>query len=196
VAKLLRRLWRNELRRGFTALSGSATNTNKTWTTGTTNNPDQDLLTDLITATTATGIRPNRIVYGDSAWNSRRIAYANVTNTATAYSAVMNLTPEALAQTLMVDKVLISRERYQSGSATKAEALGQAIYAYFAEDGVDTEDPSNIKRFTSSFSGEQGGGLVRVYVQQISSKLVAITVEHYSKIVVTYTGGIRKWTIS
>jgi hypothetical protein len=61
---------------------------------------------------------------------------------------------------------------------------------------VDTEDPSHIKRFVSSFSAEQGGGFVRVYMQQISSKLVALTVEHYSKIIVTYSAGIRKWTIS
>jgi len=65
-----------------------------------------------------------------------------------------------------------------------------------AEDGVDTEDPSNVKRFVSSFSAEQGGGLVRVYSHQISSKLVAITVEHYSKIIVTFSSGIRKWTVS
>ncbi len=49
---------------------------------------------------------------------------------------------------------------------------------------------------TDGSSGEQGGGLIRVYVQQISSKLVAITVEHYSKIVVTFATGIRKWTVS
>ena len=74
--------------------------------------------------------------------------------------------------------------------------MGGVAYAFFAQDGVDTEDPSNIKRFVSQFDAEQGGGFVRVYVQQISAKLVAITVEHYSKVVVTYTGGIRKWTVS
>ena len=61
---------------------------------------------------------------------------------------------------------------------------------------MDTEDPPNLKRFVSSFDAEQGGGFVRVYRQQISAKLVALTVEHYSKIIVTYSGGIRKWTIS
>jgi hypothetical protein len=96
----------------------------------------------------------------------------------------------------MVDKIYVSRERYQSGAAAKSEVLGSAVYAFFAEDGVDTEDPSNIKRFVSNFSGEQGGGLVRVYVQQVSAKLVAITVEHYSKVIVTSTLGMRKWTIN
>jgi hypothetical protein len=70
------------------------------------------------------------------------------------------------------------------------------VYAFFAEDGVDTEDPSNIKRFVTMYDEEQGGGLFRVYVQQVSSKLVAITVEFYEKIIVTYPGGIRKLAIA
>lgn len=196
VGKLLRRLWRNEYRRGVTLIAAAATNTNKTWSSGATNNPDQDVMTDLITATTATGIRPNRVLYGDSAWNNRHLSYEAVTSTTTAYGGIASLNPDQLAQRLMVDKVLISKERYQSAAASKSEVVGNVVLAFYAEDGVDTEDPSNVKRFVSAFSGEQGGGLVRVYVQQISAKLVAITVEHYSKIVVTFATGIRKWTIS
>jgi len=63
-------------------------------------------------------------------------------------------------------------------------------------DGVDTEDPSNIKRFVSQFDADQGGGMFRVYVQQISSKLVAISIEFYENIVVTYTSGIRKIVVT
>jgi hypothetical protein len=196
VAKLLRRLYRNELRRALTAISAAATNRALTWSTGATNNPDQDLMTDLLTATTATGIRPNRVIYGDSAWNNRHISYENVTSTSTAFGNIAAMTPDQLASRLMVDKVLVSRERYQTAAAAKSEVLGNTVYALFAEDGVDTEDPSNVKRFVSSHGVEQGGGMVRVFVQQISSKLVAITVEHYSKIVVTFATGIRKWTIS
>jgi len=70
------------------------------------------------------------------------------------------------------------------------------VLAFFAEDGVDTEDPSNVKRFVFQLQRGAGRGIVRVYIQQISAKLVALTVEHYSKIIVTYSGGIRKWTIS
>lgn len=196
VGKLLRRLYRNELRRAVTVLSANGTNTAKTWSSGTTNNPDQDVKTDLITATTATGIRPNRVLYGDSAWNNRSVSYENVASTATAFAFIAAMTPEQLAGRLMVDKVLVSKERYQSGASAKSEIIGNFVYAWYAQDGVDTEDPSHIKRFVSAFSGEQGGGLVRVYVQQISAKLVAVTVEHYSKVVATFTTGIRKWTIS
>jgi hypothetical protein len=196
VAKLMRRLYRNEFRRGITALSAAGTSNALTWDTTTGKNPDRDLLTDLLTATTATGIRPNRILYGDTAWNKRGLSYEGQSGTSTAFGMIANYSPEQLAARLMVDQVLVSRERYQTAAATKSEIVSNLIFGFYAEDGVDTEDPSNIKRFVSAFSGEQGGGLVRVFVQQISAKLVAITVEHYSKIIVTYSGGIRKWTIS
>lgn len=195
VAKLMRRLWRNEFRRSIAGMSGAGTNQALTWDTTSGKNPDQDLKTDLITATTATGIRPNRILYGDTAFNKRGLCYEAQTNM-TAYASIGLLTPEQLASRLMVDEVQVSRERYQSAAAAKSEIVSNLIFAWYAQDGVDNEDPTNLKRFVSEFDAEQGGGRVRVYVQQISSKLVAITVEHYSKIVVTYSGGIRKWTIS
>ena len=195
AAKLLRRLYRNEFRRGIAALSSAGTNQAYTWDTTAGKNPDQDLKTDLITATTATGIRPNRILYGDTAFNKRGLCYEAQVNM-TAYASIGLLQPKDLAARLMVDEVQVSRERYQSAAAAKSEIVSNLIFAYYAQDGVDVEDATNLKRFVSEFDTEQGGGRVRVYVQQISSKLVAITVEHYSKIVVTYSGGIRKWTIS
>jgi hypothetical protein len=196
VAKLLRRLYRNEFRRGITAISAAATNTAVTWDTTAGKNPARDLLTDLLTATTATGIRPNRILYGDTAWNKRGLSYEGQSGTSTAFGMIANYSPEQLAARLMVDQVMVSRERYQTSASAKSEIVSNLIFGFYAEDGVDTEDPSNIKRFVSAFSGEQGGGLVRVFVQQLSSKLVAITVEHYSKIIVTFSGGLRKWTVS
>ena len=195
AAKLMRRLFRNEFRRGIVAIGAAGTNQAYTWDTTAGKNPDQDLKNDLITATTATGIRPNRIMFGDTAFNKRSLSYEGQVN-ATAYAGVGNLNLTELAARLMVDEIQVSKERYQSAAAAKSEIVSNLIFAFFAEDGVDTEDPSNLKRFVSEFDAEQGGGRVRVYIQQISSKLVAITVEHYSKIVVTYSGGIRKWTIS
>jgi hypothetical protein len=195
VGKLLRRLWRNEFRRGVTALSAAAANTAVTWDTTAGKNPDQDVIGQLITATTATGIRPNRVVYGDTSFHKRQLSYEGQTGS-TAFGQIAALNLDQLGQRLMVDKVVVSKERYQTGANAKSEIIGGAVYMFFANDGVDTEDPSNIKRFVSSFDSEQGGGLVRVFVQQISAKLVAITVEHYSKIVVTYTGGIQKLAVS
>ena len=195
VAKLLRRLYRNELRRAMTALNTAGTNTNLTWDTTAGKNPDQDLKNDLITAASTTGIRPNRILYGDTAFNKRGLCYESQSG-ATAFAQVAAMDLKQLASRLMVDEVRLSRERYQSSSTAKSEIVSNLVFGFYAEDGVDTEDPTNMKRFVSSFNAEQGGGLVRVYVQQLSSKLVSITVEHYSKIVVTYAAGIRKWTIS
>ena len=196
VAKLLRRLYRNEFRRGIAGLAAAAMNTNVTWDSSAGVNPDQDLKGDLLAATTATGIRPNRVLYGDTAWYKRGLSYEGQVGTSTAYANIAALTPTQLAARLMVDKVMVSRERYQTSASAKSEIVSNLVLAFFAEDGVDTEDPSNVKRFVSGFNPEQGGGLVRVYVQQLSSKLVAITVEHYSKIVVTFSTGLRKWTVN
>lgn len=198
TAKLTRRLYRNSLRRGFAALSAAAVTVPVSWPVIADNpgvvppNPDMDVKADLVTQTNVTGIRNNRIIYGDTAALYRDACYGARNNPA-GYAGYMGNGIEAsLASALMVDRVKISKERYQSGAAAKSEMLGAAIYTFFANDGVDTEDPSNIKRFVSTFSGEQGGGLFRVYVQQISSKLVKITIEFYEKIVVTYSSGIRK----
>jgi len=159
-------------------------------------NPDQDVRNDLVTQTNITGIRNNRVLYGDSAFEYRNQAYGAQNNPA----GYMGYNPAgaetALASALGVDRVKISRERYQSAAAAKSEILGANVYTFFAMDNVDTEDPSNIKRFVSTFDAEQGGGLFRVYVQQISSKLVAVSVEFYEKIVITYSSGIRKLAIA
>lgn len=193
TAKVLRRLQRNELRRAMTALSAAATNTAKTWNTDAGKDPDQDVRDDLITATDATGIRPNRVLYGDASYNSRLKSLRAQDNEG---AASARLTLQELADALMVDRVMVSKERYQSAAATKAQIVGNKVLMWFAQDGVDTEDPSHIKRFVTMHAAEQGGGRYRVYEQQLSSKLVLITVEHYSKIVVTFASGIRQFTVT
>ena len=201
VAKLTRRLYRNSLRRALAAISAAAVSNNLTWAAAPANpgvvpvNPDMDVVADLVTATNLTGIRPNRVAYGDTAALYRQQAYGAQNNPA-GYLGYGTNPEAAIASALQVDKVRISRERYQSGASAKSEILGANVYSFFAVDGVDTEDPSNIKRFVSKFDAEQGGGMFRVYVQQISSKLVAITVEFYEKIVITYASGIRKLVIA
>jgi len=194
AAKLLRRLYRNELSRAITLVLAAATNNAYTWDTTAGKNPDQDLLNDILTGETASGIRANRVVYGATAWNKRSISYGAQNNVG-GYMAQTTVGP-ALAARLMVDQVMVSKERYQSSATAKSELLGGNVLAFYNQTGVDIEDPSQVKRFVSNFDAEQGGGLVRVYVQQISSKLVAITVEHYSKVVVTFSTGIRRLIIS
>jgi len=202
VAKLTRRLYRNSFRRAIAALSASAVQVNLTWAAQPVNpnvvpvNPDMDVNNDLVAQTTITGVRNNRVLYGDSAFLYRNQAYGAQNNPA----GYMGYNPAgaeaALAAALQVDRVKVSRERYQSSANAKSEILGANVYTFFAQDNVDTEDPSNIKRFVSTFDAEQGGGLFRVYVHQLSAKLVAVSVEFYEKIIITYAGGIRQLVIA
>jgi hypothetical protein len=191
TAKLLRRLWRNELRRAIALLSAAATNNAKTWDTTAGKDPDQDVIADLVTAATASGIRPNRICYGDTAWLKRSLSLRaqNLAGQATSST----LTPQQLAALLTVDQVHVSRERYQSTASAKAEIVSNLVLMFFALGGADLEDSSNIKRFVSNTIG---GGRTRVYLQQVTPHLVDLSVEHNSLIAITSTLGIRQFTVS
>jgi hypothetical protein len=191
VAKLLNRIYRVELRQGVSLLSAAAVNTNKTWDTSAGKDPDHDLDTDLNAGETASGIRPNRVLFGETAWSKRRLSFRAQNNAGGYASAGMD--EAGVAGYLKVDKVHVSRERYQSGAAAKSEIVNNLVLSFFGLDGADTEDPSNIKRFVSPV---EGGGILRVYEQQISAKLYDITVEINSLIKITSVLGIRKFTIS
>lgn len=190
TAKLIRRLRRNSLRRAIALLSAAATNTAKTWDVTAGKDPDQDILGEIITATTASGIRPSRVGYGDTAFSKRQLAHRAQNNAGGFASAAMNM--EQLAAFLGVDKALVSKERYSTGGA-KAEILSNLVLMFNASDGMDTEDASNIKRFVSLC---EGGERVRVFERQISAKLWEIVVENYELTKITSTLGIRKETIS
>lgn len=191
VGRLMRRIFRNEFRRAVTGLSGAATNTAKTWDTSTPKDPDTDLLSAIIAATGKSGVAPNRILYGQTAAAKRIITLRAQNLAGQANSSV--LTPAQLADFLGVEDVRVSRERYTTAAQTKSEIVSNLVLGFFAEAGQSTEDASNIKRFVSPV---EGGGDVRVYEQQVSAKLVDITVEHHSNIVITSTLGILKLTIS
>jgi hypothetical protein len=191
TTRLLQRLLRNELRRAINSASTAASNTAKTWDTTAGKDPDQDILTDLIAAVDDSGIRPNRILFGDVAWNKRLIAH-RAQATAGGYASA-GLTIAELAGFLGVERVAISRERYQSAAGAKSKVVPDIVLSFYAEDGVSIEDPTNTKRF---WTPVEGGGKYRVYEQPVSSKLIDLTVEHYSNCVVTSTVGLRKLTIT
>ncbi len=191
TSRLLQRLLRSELRRAITAFSGAATNTAKTWDTSAGKDPDQDVLTDLIAAVDDSGVRPNRLLYGDVAWNKRLIAHRAQASSGGYASA--GLTPRELSGFLGVDGVRISRERYQSTASGKSKVCPDIVLEFFAEDGLGPDDPSHGKRF---WSAVEGGGKYRIYEQAVSAKMIDLTVEHYSNCVVTSTVGLRKLTIS
>lgn len=191
TSRLLSRLLRNELRRGINAISTVATNTAKTWDTTAGKDPDQDILTDLIAAVDDSGIRPNRLLFGDTAWNKRLISHR--AQASAGGFASSSLTPTELASFLGLDGVMISRERYQSSATAKSKITPDIVLEFFALDGMTTDDASNTKRFWTAAEGDQK---YRVFEQQVSAKFVDITVEHYSNVVVTSTVGLRKLTIS
>ena len=191
TGRLLQRMLRSELRRAIDLLVNAATNTAKTWDTTAGKDPDQDILTEIIAAIDNSGVRPNRIVFGDLAWNKRLVSHR--AQASAGGFASSTLTPEQLASFLGVDGVRVSRERYQSAAATKSKVVPDVVLLFYGQDGVTTDDPTHAKRF---WSAVEGGGKFRVYEQQVSAKMVDITVEHYSNVLVTSSVGLRKLTIS
>jgi len=193
VQLLLQRLMRNEVRRAIAALDTADTNVAKTWTydesTNKTPNPDLDVRDSLVLAANATGVRPNRIAFGEGAWDLRARAYEPQNNSGANLRA--NLTPEEVARFLGVDAVQLVSARYQSSSSAKSKILGDQVYMFYALAGAMKDEPSNIKRFVTPADG----GDFRVYVEE-EAKWTDITVEHYSNVVITSDAGVRRITAS
>lgn len=191
VGRLMRRLQRSELRRAIAAVVAAATNSAKTWDTTAGKDPDQDVRSSLITGATASGIRANRILYGDTAWDKRGLSHRAQVTAGGIASA--QLSPEQLAGILGVRGIQVSYERYQSSATAKTEIVNNLVIQFWAEDGLSEEDPSHTKRFWTPCAG---GEMFRVYEQEVSSKFIDITVEHYSNVVASSSLGLRTLTIS
>lgn len=196
TGKLMRRLLRAEIRRAFALLAAAATNTAIKWT-GTPGasscslDPDQDVIDRVIAFGDAVGMNPTRLLYGLGEWANRRSNFRKQ-NTAGAFASAA-MTVQEVAEQVGCREGFVSQERYTSSATAKTRFVSGVVLAFLAEAGQTPEDPSNIKRFVSNTTG---GTQFRVYEQQISMKLVDITVEHYSNIVVTSTLGVQKLTVS
>ena len=186
---LLRRSVRNDLLTAAALLAASAANTGKTWDTQA--DPDADLMDLVDAAGDDTGINPNRIFMGANAWMKRVKAFRAQDNVAARSSAMM--TPDELASWLGIEKVHVSRTRYQSTATAKAKIEGAVVIAFEAGSGQIMEDPANIKRFVSRCAD---GNMRRVYRREVSEKLVAITVERYVRTQIVSTLGLKKFTIA
>lgn len=194
TAKLLKRIKRNSLRRALTMLSAAATNTAKTWDTTAGKDPDMDVLQELLLGAVKSGIKPTRVGFGDTAFTKRLLAHRAQESNGGAASAGMSLAE--IAGFYGVDEVFRSLARFASTATDRAEILGNLVLMFTAESGVDTEDPSNIKRFYSLGDSEEGGGRYQVYSARISAKRHVIAVGHYERLAITSTLGIRKFTVS
>ena len=191
TSALMKRLLRMEIRRAAALLEAASTNDAKTWGSAAPVDADMDVLAALILGADSSGVRANRVGFGENAW-TKRLLTLRASDKAGAI-ANSGMTPEQLAGFLAVDNVFLVKERVQATKTTKANLLGtNAVYMFNAQSGGSKDDPSNVKRFVT----RMGGGKFRVYRHEVTAKLIDITVEHYSNIVATSTLGVRKLTIS
>lgn len=192
VTNLQQRLLRSEVKRAISLLVASATNTAKTWDTTAGKDPDQDMLTEVITSTGVIGIPPTNLLMDLTAWSLRAKAH-RAQSLAGGFSS-SGLTVQQVAEQIGCVRGMIARHKYQSTPTAKASvAGGNYVLIYLANPGTSIDDPSTIKRFVSQ---TQGGTMLRVYEQQVNMKTVDITVEHYSLPAITSSLGIRQLTIS
>lgn len=189
VQMLMQRLLRNELRRAVKALETIAASDNsaKSWNAGA--NPDADIRNMLMLAADQSGVRPNRLLFGESAWDLRMTSLESQ-NSAVAFKGAA-MAKDELAGKFMLDGCEVLSSRYQSTPATKSKILADAVFAFFAQNTLSKDEPSNLKRF---YTPTEEGGAFRVYCDE-HAKYTDITVEHYSSIVATSALGVRKLTV-
>lgn len=190
VQNLLDRLCRSELVRLDTLLDANDTSDGKNW--GSSNSaadPDYDVVYNVDASGDARGINANVVLFGGGAY-VKRIAALRRSASSGAF-ATGSLTPEQLAEFYGVDRVVRSNVRYQSTASAKAKVVADKVYVYYAGQNMMTDDPSNVKRFVTMTDA----GPFRVYVTP-ELKRTLVTVEHYSRLVVTSTLGIRKIAVT
>jgi hypothetical protein len=189
VQLLLRRLYRNELRRAIAAINAATTAVDKIWGGEGQQNPDGDIRQALSAAADESGVRPNRVLFGEGAWDVRSNVY-DIQSTAAAQRAA-TLSMVELARKLFVDEVRVIGARYQSSADAKSAIVGNDIYLFNARNDLVKDEPANIKRFVTPIDG----GNFRVYVEE-HSKFTDVTVEHYSNIIITAAAGMRHIAIT
>ncbi|MDR0428486.1 MAG: hypothetical protein LBG86_00405, partial [Puniceicoccales bacterium] len=177
VQLLLRRLYRNELRRAIAALNASTTPINKIWGGDGSLNPDGDIRLALSSAADITGIRPNRIIFGEGAWDTRSNTYDGQSTSAAMRAATLSMND--LSRKLFVDEIRVFGARYQISENSKAKIVGNDVYLFYTQNNITKDEPANIKRFLTPIDGSN----FRVYVEE-HSKFTDLTVEHYSNIIV------------
>ena len=192
VAYLKTLLLRGEIVRAFTGLAGAATGGNAitgTWTAAAKEDADAAILTHLQTLADDSGLLPNRVFFGATAW-AKRFTTMRASD-AVAVSNGAALTPEQLAGLYAVDSVHVCNERYQSGSG-KSTLLSNALVLLFnAQTSGVKDDPSNIKRFVTKVNGQD----FAVFREE-KAAFIDITVAHQSLIAITSSLGIGKITVS
>lgn len=118
VQMLLQRLLRNELRRAVAAIDTIAAASAETKTWNAQSNPDADIREMLMQAADESGVRPNRLLFGESAWDLRMTSLESQ-NSAVAFKGAA-MAKEELAGKFMLDACEVLSSRYQSAPSEKA----------------------------------------------------------------------------
>lgn len=192
VSMLMQRIKLNKVRRAFALLSATANNTAKTWDTTAGKDPDQDVISQLITAAAESGLRPNRVLYGETAWSKRSLSLRAQNNAGGYASAGLN--EQQVAGLLGVDSVLVGKARYASSTSVRTEVVNNLVLMFSALDNESMQDPTNVVDFWSPC--DMGGGQFCVYQWTVGSKFVGFAVEHYEKLAAVSDLGVEKFTVS
>jgi|GEM_PF-1176543 len=190
TARLLQRLKRNKLRRAVAALIAVATDTAKTWTSGTPT-PQEDIRAAVLASQTSSGVWPNRLLIDPGAWNKMLGAYA-LGNNAMSYAGYLQ-TLDGLAAALNVDQARLMKAMYATSKTAKGYILNNKVIAFPALSGISKDDPSAVKNFVYPAGGD---GDFRVFRQEVGPKFIDITVEHYDYIAGTSSLGVQSITAS
>ena len=190
VGYLTQRLRLNQFRRVFALLSAAATNTARTWLSGT-RDADLDIMTAVHAYHTAVGVYPNTVVSGKTAWLGRLTTMRALATAAGFASSAWD--EKALAAFLGVDEVGRVNATYQSGAAAKTVIGASIVLVHLRAQTQMREDPSNLKYF---WTPTESGGPVSAFRYEVGRKKVVVGVEHNELLTATYTGGIQTLTIS
>lgn len=183
VAWLKGMLLRQEILRALAGLVAAATTKNVAWTTA--SDPDADMLLAIAGAADADGLEKNRGIAGSTLLLKRKLVYqGKVDNAALVARGALGLAD--LAEYLELEELRKISARQKSGTSYPPAYRNSAIF-YNAVQSPMIDDPSHIKRV---WSPVEGGGMWRVYREERGPKIIAISLEHYSQIILPFTTGI------
>ncbi len=192
VAYLRTVLYRGEIMRAFSGLSGAATGGNAitaTWTAAAKADADAAILAHLETLANDSGLIPNRVWFGSTAKIKRFTTMRASDSNAVSHDA--SLTLDQLAGLYGVDTVNVCNERYQTGSGKATLLSNNLVLLFNAQTSGIKDDPSNIKRFVTKVNGQD----FAVFREE-KAAYIDITVAHQSLIAITSGLGVRKITVS
>lgn len=192
TVNLIDRVMRNDLRRAGVIITGLGSANAKTWDTSAGKDPDGDTLDIVDSARDDSGVKPNTLIYGSSAW-TKRIKSHRAQDTAGGYASA-SMTPQQVADWLGLKKGFVSEALYveKKNATSKSKVVGPKVVVCYLNPGAGRNDPSNCKRF---YSLCDNGQEYMVYRWEMG-KFIHIIVEHYSYIAAPTTLGAKRIDVS